>query len=354
MEHIIKKIRNHYIPTHVQIELTKRCNLHCNFCYAECDSYDGLDQQIIFELLRDLKKLGTLEINFTGGEPLLRKNAFEIFEYAKSLGFSLTLNTNATLITNDNCEKLLAMFSKFEISLHSIMEDKQDSITNIKGSYLKVMDALQLLSVTPEKVLIKCVLTNQTVCDWKKLYEFCKKKGFDCSFDMLITSTYSGNSDAKKKYQVSNDQMHEIVNDNPELSYRVGKDIIADHMLKGKLSDGICSAARTSVFIDAEGYCYPCVVFKTVPTIKYKGKEWCESICKKSFIDIWKNNIFFNAIRNISPDYFKKCLNCNIDKFCIKCMAKNWLETGELYIPSCDYCKLSHAKYSNPITYSIV
>lgn len=45
---IVTKIRKSYIPTHIQLELTKRCNLRCGFCYAECDANNGLKKEISF------------------------------------------------------------------------------------------------------------------------------------------------------------------------------------------------------------------------------------------------------------------------------------------------------------------
>lgn len=84
---IVSKIRELHIPTHIQLELTKHCNLRCGFCYAECDTNNGLEKEIIFRLLNVIKRMGTLELNFTGGEPLMRQDAFQVFEYAKNLGF---------------------------------------------------------------------------------------------------------------------------------------------------------------------------------------------------------------------------------------------------------------------------
>lgn len=350
---IVSKIRKLYIPSHIQLELTKHCNLRCGFCYAECDANNGLKKEYILRLLNEIKRMGTLELNFTGGEPLMRQDAFEIFEYAKQLGFSLTLNTNATLITSENVERLIKLFSKFEISLHSYIQEQQDQITGVVGSYQKVFNALELLKSTPQKVLLKCVLTNQTMNSWNLIQEYADKNHFACSFDMTITPTYSGDL-SPSKYQLSNSQIESLISDHTELTYRVQEDVISNYLSKGKLSDGICSAARTSVFIDANGYCFPCVTFKTNPALLYHGKRWAETICEKNFYDIWHNNILFQKIRSILPEDFTKCLKCDIDHYCIKCIAKNLRETGDLHTPSADFCIMSHAKYGKSVSkYSV-
>jgi MoaA/NifB/PqqE/SkfB family radical SAM enzyme len=343
-ENIVSKIRNLNIPTHVQLEITKKCNLHCCFCYAECDNSDGLPQNVIFSLLDDLKKMGTLEINFTGGEPLMRKDIFNILRYAKKLGFSITLNTNATLLSENNIDELQKLVSKFEISLHSYKKNQHDSITGVQGSYDKTKNSLSFFKDSPEKVLLKCVLTSISIDNWMLLKEFSDRNGFMCSFDTLITPTYSGNT-SPLKYQITSEENYGLIRSQPVLAYRTSPDTVLHHLEKGKLSDGICSAGRTSAFIDSNGYCFPCITFKTNPPKLYKNTKWVETIKEKSFSKIWENNVLFNDIRSIIPQKFVKCLHCSSDMVCIKCIAKNWKETGDFYTPSSNYCELSKKRF---------
>ena len=72
-------------------EVTQKCNAHCNHCGSQCDinSEEGISSEYFKSALLDIKQnLGTnIMLNITGGEPLIRKDLFDITEYANKLGF---------------------------------------------------------------------------------------------------------------------------------------------------------------------------------------------------------------------------------------------------------------------------
>ncbi len=73
------------------MELTNQCNLRCRHCYA--GSGEKLDNELstaeVKGLLEELSRLGSVEVEFSGGEPLLRPDLFEIIAYAKTWIFLL-------------------------------------------------------------------------------------------------------------------------------------------------------------------------------------------------------------------------------------------------------------------------
>lgn len=88
---------------------TYKCNLNCIMCdlpkmFKNCKD---LPLGTIKRIIRESKEIGFKELVLTGGEPLLRDDIFEIIQYAKSKGFIINLNTNATLIENKLLKKLL-------------------------------------------------------------------------------------------------------------------------------------------------------------------------------------------------------------------------------------------------------
>src|SRR3989304_3660682 len=81
--------------------LVRRCNLACMHCYsisADVDFPGELTTDEVFAVMEDLKAAGVPALILSGGEPLLRKNFFEIAARAKELGFFTALSTNGTLI----------------------------------------------------------------------------------------------------------------------------------------------------------------------------------------------------------------------------------------------------------------
>lgn len=346
MEHYVTKLRRLHIPTHIQLELTKKCNWNCKFCYAECGGENGLSTNDLFCLFRKLKAEGTLEINFTGGEPLTREDCFEIFDYAKSLGFSLTINTNGSLISEKNSEKIKQLFSHIEISLHSSDESIHDQLVQTSGAWKRTMNGLKLLEGCKNRVLVKCVLTSEEIADIDIFKEMMRKMGFDFNIDMNITPTYSGSNDPLK-YKLNNIQIKELIKKDSSYIYRYKIEEINKRFKVQKMSDGICRAGRNLAFIDAEGNVYPCITFKSGNELIYNGKNYLQNIKNNEFGDIWKNNYLFKKIRELEADNFDKCLMCKYDCYCKKCIGVNYKESGELTLPSESYCMNSDAMFES-------
>src|SRR5207249_7513716 len=98
------------VPVQAMIELTYGCNLRCVHCYNPThQAKDELATAQITALIDQLAEAGCLHLAFTGGEIFTRKDAFEIFAYAKAKGFSITLLTNATLITPERADGIQAL-----------------------------------------------------------------------------------------------------------------------------------------------------------------------------------------------------------------------------------------------------
>lgn len=92
-------------------ELTDRCNLSCRHCGSGCSPHNAvcLDKRLVYRALDDVKAAyGTdgILVCFTGGEPLLHPDFFEIINYADGLGFKWGMTTNATLIDAVAAEKI--------------------------------------------------------------------------------------------------------------------------------------------------------------------------------------------------------------------------------------------------------
>ena len=89
--HIIKKPR---ILT-LQIVLNHNCNQDCLYCCVDREDVQ-MDFNELVRILDYLKKHGTLQISYVGGEPTLHPDYKEIIKYTKDLGFYITVSTNGT------------------------------------------------------------------------------------------------------------------------------------------------------------------------------------------------------------------------------------------------------------------
>ena len=112
------------------------------------------------------------------------------------------------------------------------------------------------------------------------------------------------------------------------------------------MSDGICRAGRNLAFIDADGFVYPCITFKSTEHVISQRTIPFPNLNQNSFSEIWHNNELFKEIRKLQAEDFEQCIKCKYDCYCKKCIGVNYKETGTLTVPSMKYCSHSDNLFS--------
>lgn len=158
------------------LELTLNCNEHCLHCGSRCGDVvsNEMSKDIYFEFLdkikRDFEVLPMLCI--TGGEPLLRKDLFEIMSYANSLGFKWGMTTNGTLITPEIAKKLKDTGMRtVSVSLDGLRQT-HDSFRNSTGGFVKTLNGIRyLLDQDFDSVQVTTVVTKKNICDLNEMFD---------------------------------------------------------------------------------------------------------------------------------------------------------------------------------------
>lgn len=164
-----------------QLELTYRCNLHCRHCYT--DPYNSkeffpreLTTAEIYRLLDEMRNLGIIWLNLTGGDIFMHPDFFEIYERAHSLGFLMQLYTNGTLFTKAVIERLQTHLPfTIDISCHSIDEARFDWFTQVPGSYRAFMRGIDLLKRSGMPYDLKASAMNWNEDDLTAIQQFAER-----------------------------------------------------------------------------------------------------------------------------------------------------------------------------------
>ncbi|HEX3045265.1 MAG TPA: radical SAM protein [Bacillota bacterium] len=136
----------------VNFSITKHCNLHCRMCdYKKMHSRTKdfpLDR--VKAIIQEATGLGMKVLELTGGEPMARRDVYEIISYAHSLGLMIAMATNGTLINQAVAKKLVeAGLTSVSLSLEG-SEQLNDHIRG-RGNYQKALNAVRgFLSCRPE------------------------------------------------------------------------------------------------------------------------------------------------------------------------------------------------------------
>lgn len=135
---------------HLFLELTLRCNERCRHCgsYAGDVCMPEMTPEQYHDLLVKVKQdfdIHDMMLCITGGEPLLRKDFFEILGDANALGYRWGMTTNGTLITKECAHKLKeAGMRTVSISIDGL-EETHDAFRGLKGGWKKAMEGIQNL-----------------------------------------------------------------------------------------------------------------------------------------------------------------------------------------------------------------
>lgn len=185
-----------------QLELTYRCNLHCRHCYT--DPYNSgeflrreLSRTEIERLLDDLREIGVVWLNLTGGDIFMHPEFFAIYESAYRRGFLLQLYTNGTLFTRSIVERLERMppFT-IDISCHSVREERFDWFTQVPGSYRAFMRGIALLRGSTLAFSLKTKLMSWNQDELSALRAFTESLGRRFSYTTSLSPRLNGDCSA--------------------------------------------------------------------------------------------------------------------------------------------------------------
>ena len=104
-----KKLAEENIPRHLDIELLDRCTGGCKFCwnYSTPSGQKVLPRERLFNLIDEAAQLGTVSIEWQGGEPLFYPWLFEASEYAAEKGIECCVFTSGIPLTKQMCKKIV-------------------------------------------------------------------------------------------------------------------------------------------------------------------------------------------------------------------------------------------------------
>ena len=168
LEEMNRKATELGIPLSAHMDITWRCNERCEHCYLDHDEPGEMTTDEIKDTIRQLADSGTFFLSISGGEPLLRRDCFEILEYARALRFNVKLKTNAVMIGVKEAERLRKLgIEQVQISVYSHRPEVHDAITKLPGSLRRTVEAIKRLKAQDIKVSLTNVMMHKNYSDAK-------------------------------------------------------------------------------------------------------------------------------------------------------------------------------------------
>jgi heme d1 biosynthesis protein len=186
--------------------LVRRCNLACMHCYsisADVDFPGELDTAAVFSVMDDLRAFGVPALILSGGEPLLRRDLFEIAERAKAMGFYTALSTNGTLIDAAMAARIRRTgFGYVGISLDGLAQT-HDRFRRMAGAFAKSFEALRLLRDLEVKVGVRFTLTRDNAGDFEPLLDLVERERIPRFYFSHLNYAGRGNVNRKRDAELA-------------------------------------------------------------------------------------------------------------------------------------------------------
>ncbi|MGB9600634.1 MAG: radical SAM protein, partial [Myxococcota bacterium] len=193
-EYLREKARKTDTLLSLHFDITYRCPLRCIHCYIDHRRMQELSLNEIDRILHNARTLNVLFVTYSGGEVFLRKDFEKILRITKRLGFSIKIITSGYLIKEREVEILRENdVLNVGVSLYSLDPSIHDSITQVRGSFEKTMNAIELLYRNNINIIIKTSIMRGNYSNYIDILKWTKKFNgkIIAQYDMVITPTMS-------------------------------------------------------------------------------------------------------------------------------------------------------------------
>jgi len=200
----------------VVFNCTRRCNLRCVHCYTDSENkrYSGeLSTEEAKAFLTDLAGFKVPAVLFSGGEPLVRRDIFELVRFAVEQGLRPTLSTNGTLIDEKTARKVKeAGFTYVGISLDGI-GDVNDCFRGMKGAFDLAMRGFRNLVELGQRVGLRLTLTRSNYNDLEAIFDFIERERINraCFYHLVYSGRGAGIAESDLSHSQSRDAMEIIM-----------------------------------------------------------------------------------------------------------------------------------------------
>ena len=312
-------------------ELTYRCNEHCTHCYLDVFSPNAnvpgeLTTKECFQVIDQLAEIGALNLTFSGGEILVRRDFFDIAEYAHSKRFLLRFFTNGILIKPALADRIAALHPyQVEISIYSTQSEIHDAITRVPRSLELSKRALRLLNERGVRTMLKTPLMRENARELPALRALAQEMGARFKYDLTITPKDTGGIDPLK-HRLAFDDLVSVFREEIEPAYWANRTVTPEYRT--------CGISTKSLAIDPYGNVYPCLQVRSV----------AGNVRAQSVRDIWESAPLWKELGTLTLGELPVCRSCELRSLCVRCHGLAQMENGNLRAPALVNCREALAR----------
>ncbi len=176
---------------------SRRCNLNCIHCYSDSRNQDYSGELSTSEaktMIDDLAAFKAPVLLFSGGEPLMREDLFELANYAVGKGLRVVISTNGTLISKEAARDIRkAGISYVGVSLDGIGSNN-DRFRGKKGAFDEALRGIENCREVGQRVGLRLTLTKHNARDLTEIYRLIEEVDIDraCFYHLVYAGRGRG------------------------------------------------------------------------------------------------------------------------------------------------------------------
>ncbi|MBE6924044.1 MAG: radical SAM protein [Ruminococcaceae bacterium] len=300
------------VPLNVTFELTPFCNFRCVMCYVRLEPEQAAAQgQLLepaqwLEIAHQARKMGTLNLTLTGGEPLTHPHFWEIYEKLNQMGFLITVLSNGYLIDEVVMEKFrrFGMPYAMKLTLYGASDETYLRTCGRADGFTRVSAAIELLQQAKIPLQLSATIVRENAADLQEMYRFARQRSLPFQHTMTVSRSSRGAVNSVETSRFSYEEfLHELT---------------LEELEKSKFPPlespfAWCLSYGCALWVTWNGRLQSCT-FLTDPAVQWSGnleKDWAELL---SATDALK-----------SP---AECAQCRWSPFCQRCPGLLCAESG--------------------------
>lgn len=322
-------------PTRVSFNITRKCNLSCEHCLSSSGvaDPDELTTEELLEFIDQLKEAGKPTLAIGGGEPLMRRDFFEVVTYARGNDVPVSMVTNGILINERIAQELDGLkLSSITVSIDGLK--KNHELIRGGGSFEKAIRGIEILKrhVATAKLSMRVTVNTRNIGDCPKLIGLAEELGLHSI--RLTPALPLGRAIENQFLLLSHEQYLQFLADCHGVKAKIEVMLPDDKPDPKTLKPGEFGrhCGMEVCWVTQTGNVYPCIF--------YGDRYLAGNLRETSFVDLWERCREMSRFKG--NEY---CNTCEIYKDCRGgCRCRALWQYGDINAID-PYCPLSKNKH---------
>lgn len=305
----------------IWLEITQACNAKCIHCYEGSEHMLSKDSLSLIEwekVINELKDIQPKRIVIIGGEPCVYKDLRKILNLVGEVQSVVTLFTNGSLIDEELVDILEKNRIRVKLSLYGNNAEIHDNITQLPGSFEKLLQSIDILKKRKIDVSLAIVLMRENQDYYEEIRDFVRSLSVSSYKFDVIRNVYKGE---QSKHSPT---LKDIINlrVRKEANFNITKRQFDSNHFHN-------SCWHNKLVITDNGDVLPCVFERSIKYGNIRDKTIKEIVNSTITKKCWR--LDFSQI-NV-------CNKCEYRFACKDCRPLAFAHSGDMYSknPSCNY-----------------